>query len=74
MKTGTDKPHWQGHRERLRGKLLSRGAAALDDYEILEVLLMAFIPRRDVKPIAKAPPPPPISSRSTASARPWPPI
>jgi DNA repair protein RadC len=54
MKTGTDKPHWQGHRERLRGKLLARGASALDDYEILEVLLMAFIPRRDVKPIAKA--------------------
>lgn len=47
-------PHWQGHRERLRGKLLNRGAGALDDYEILEVLLMAFIPRRDVKPIAKA--------------------
>src|SRR3990167_920426 len=47
-------PHWQGHRERLRGKLLARGAGALDDYEILEVLLMAFIPRRDVKPIAKA--------------------
>jgi DNA repair protein RadC len=50
--TGT--PHWQGHRERLRGKLLKRGAGALDDYEILEVLLMTFIPRRDVKPIAKA--------------------
>ncbi|KJS35276.1 MAG: hypothetical protein VR74_16960 [Hyphomonas sp. BRH_c22] len=48
------KPHWQGHRERLRGKLLSRGAGALEDYEILEVILMAFIPRRDVKPIAKA--------------------
>ena len=48
------KPHWQGHRERLRGKLLKRGAGALDDYEVLEVLLMAFIPRRDVKPIAKA--------------------
>ena len=46
--------HWQGHRERLRTKLLTRGAEALDDYEILEVLLMAFIPRRDVKPIAKA--------------------
>ncbi|MEZ5997655.1 MAG: DNA repair protein RadC [Hyphomonas sp.] len=57
MSGGTDdssKPHWQGHRERLRTKLLSRGASALDDYEILEVLLMAFIPRRDVKPIAKA--------------------
>lgn len=48
------KPHWQGHRERLRGKLLERGATALADYEVLEVLLMAFIPRRDVKPIAKA--------------------
>ena len=47
-------PHWTGHRERLRGKLLKRGAGALDDYEVLEVLLMAFIPRRDVKPIAKA--------------------
>ncbi len=47
-------PHWTGHRERLRNRLISRGAGALDDYEILEVLLMAFIPRRDVKPIAKA--------------------
>jgi DNA repair protein RadC len=46
-------PHWQGHRERLRCKLLARGPAALDDYEIIEVLLMAFIPRRDVKPLAK---------------------
>ncbi len=50
----TPPPHWQGHRERLRGKLARRGAGALDDYEILELLLMAFIPRRDVKPIAKA--------------------
>lgn len=49
-----DAPHWQGHRERLRTKLLTRGAEALDDYEILDVLLMAYIPRRDVKPIAKA--------------------
>jgi DNA repair protein RadC len=47
-------PHWQGHRDRLRGKLLKRGASALEDYELLETLLFAFIPRRDVKPIAKA--------------------
>lgn len=47
------KPHWQGHRDRLRSKLLARGASALDDYELLEALLFAFIPRRDVKPIAK---------------------
>lgn len=49
----TVKPHWHGHRTRLRNKLLSRGASALDDYELLETLLFAFIPRRDVKPIAK---------------------
>lgn len=48
------KPHWHGHRTRLRNKLLSRGASALDDYELLETLLFAFIPRRDVKPVAKA--------------------
>ena len=34
--------------------MLTRGPAALDDYELLETLLFAFIPRRDVKPIAKA--------------------
>ncbi|MEM6534375.1 MAG: DNA repair protein RadC [Pseudomonadota bacterium] len=50
----SDKPHWQGHRDRLRQKLLTRGPNALDDYELLEALLFAFIPRRDVKPVAKA--------------------
>lgn len=47
------RPHWQGHRDRLRGKLIRRGVSALDDYELLETLLFAFIPRRDVKPVAK---------------------
>lgn len=47
-------PHWHGHRDRLRTKLLENGPDALADYELLEVLLFAFIPRRDVKPIAKA--------------------
>lgn len=47
-------PHWQGHRDRLRQRLVQRGPSALDDYELLEILLFAFIPRRDVKPIAKA--------------------
>ena len=54
MSTAPEIPHWKGHRERLRSKLLARGASSLDDYVVLEVLLMAFIPRRDVKPIAKA--------------------
>lgn len=53
MGGSAEKPHWQGHRDRLRSKLLNRGADALDDYELLEALLFAFIPRRDVKPIAK---------------------
>ena len=48
------KPTWLGHRDRLRNKLLTRGPGSLEDYELLETLLFAFLPRRDVKPIAKA--------------------
>jgi DNA repair protein RadC len=48
------KPHYLGHRERLRDRLLAGGAAALPDYELLEYLLFAARPRGDVKPLAKA--------------------
>jgi len=48
-----DKPHWLGHRERLRQKLLSAGPEALAEYEMLELVLMQAIPRRDTKPLAK---------------------
>ena len=48
------KPGHLGHRERVRERLLTRGAEALADYEILEVLLFANYPRRDTKPVAKA--------------------
>lgn len=54
MSVDKPKPHWLGHRDRLRAKLIGRGANALEDYELLETLLFAFIPRRDVKPVAKA--------------------
>jgi DNA repair protein RadC len=47
-------PHYHGHRERLRHRLLEAGAESLPDYELLEVLLFANDPRRDVKPLAKA--------------------
>jgi DNA repair protein RadC len=47
------KPHYHGHRERMRQKLLNNGADALADYELLEMVLMCAIPRRDVKPLAK---------------------
>ena len=43
-----------GHRARLRQRLLEGGAEALADHEVIEYLLMAAIPRRDVKPIARA--------------------
>lgn len=46
-------PHYLGHRERQRQKLLSGGGGVFSDYELLEYLLMTAIPRRDVKPLAK---------------------
>ena len=47
-------PHYQGHRERLKQRFVDVGAQGLADYELLELLLMYAIPRKDVKPIAKA--------------------
>jgi DNA repair protein RadC len=43
-----------GHRARLRDRLLDGGAEALADHEVIEYLLMTAIPRRDVKPLARA--------------------
>lgn len=43
-----------GHRARLREKLLSGGAEALADYEVLEYLLFGALARGDTKPQAKA--------------------
>lgn len=51
---GAGKAAGDGHRERLRQRLLTGGAEALADYEVLEYLLYAAIPRGDTKPIAKA--------------------
>ena len=47
-------PHFHGHRDRLREKFAAAGAEALPDYELLELVLFRAIPRRDVKPLAKA--------------------
>jgi DNA repair protein RadC len=49
-----DKPHYLGHRERLRERFYGAGPDALSDYELLEMALFAAIPRRDTKPLAKA--------------------
>lgn len=45
--------HYHGHRERLRQRVLKGDGSGLAEYELLELLLCAFIPRVDVKPIAK---------------------
>jgi DNA repair protein RadC len=47
-------PHYLGHRDRLRERFLLGGADTLPDYELMELVLFAAIPRRDVKPLAKA--------------------
>jgi len=47
-------PHYHGHRERLRKRFRDGGASALADYELLELVLFRAVPRRDVKPLAKA--------------------
>ena len=47
------KPHYHGHRERLRERLLAGGADVLPDYELLEMVLLGAHARRDMKPLAK---------------------
>jgi len=49
-----DKPDYIGHRQRLRERFLNGGDGALQDYELLELLLCQVQPRVDTKPIAKA--------------------
>jgi len=47
-------PHYLGHRERLKSRLRDAGPEAIADYELVELVLFRAIPRRDVKPLAKA--------------------
>lgn len=44
----------QGHRGRMRERLLERGADGLADYELLEMLLFLAFKKGDTKPLAKA--------------------
>lgn len=48
-----DKPHYLGHRERLRKRFQRAGGEGLHDYELLELLLMYALRQKDVKPLAK---------------------
>ncbi len=46
------KPHYHGHRDRLREKLRA-DPTQLADYEVLELVLGTVLLRRDTKPLAK---------------------
>ncbi len=47
------KPHFLGHRDRLRQRFRDSGGDTLPDYELLELVLFRALPRRDTKPLAK---------------------
>ncbi len=47
-------PHYYGHRQRLRERMMAAGPESLPDYELLEILLFAAYRRGDVKPLAKS--------------------
>lgn len=48
------KPHYHGHRGRVRERVMKAGVEPLADYELLELLLFYSIERIDTKPMAKA--------------------
>ena len=52
-KDGKSRPHYWGHRERLRQRFLKGGHDPMPEYEVLELLLFNAIARIDVKPLAK---------------------
>lgn len=47
------KPHFLGHRDRLRQRFRESGGDALHDYELLELVLFRALKRKDTKPLAK---------------------
>jgi DNA repair protein RadC len=54
MKEKSPQSGHDGHRQRLRERFLKGGADAMPDYEMLELVLFAAVPRKDTKPLAKA--------------------
>ncbi len=47
------KPHYHGHRERLRERFQKDGPKSLPDYGLLELILFGALRRGDIKPLAK---------------------
>lgn len=46
-------PDYIGHRQRLKARFAADGGRSMPDYELLELILMYALPRKDVKPLAK---------------------
>ena len=44
----------EGHRQRMRQRLLKAGPDSLADHEMLEMILFLALPRRDTKPVVRA--------------------
>jgi len=53
MEPNSLKPHYLGHRKRLRERFNKTGLTSFQDYEVVELLLALAIPRKDVKIPAK---------------------
>ncbi len=51
-KEESEKPHYIGHRTRLKERF-AKSNNSIADYELLELILSYSIPRKDVKPLAK---------------------
>lgn len=52
--SGKQPSYIKDHRQRLRARFMAGGPTAMPDYELLELVLFRAIPRRDVKPLARA--------------------
>ena len=50
---GTQPSYIADHRARLRDRFMQGGAAAMPDYELLELVLFRAVPRQDMKPLAR---------------------
>ncbi|HOS78031.1 MAG TPA: DNA repair protein RadC [Syntrophales bacterium] len=48
-----ERPHYHGHRKRLKERYQAQGLSGFQDYEALELFLTYAIPRGDVKLLAK---------------------
>lgn len=53
QKKEKQKPHFYGHRGRLRKRFIEKGLGSFADYEVIEMLLTYVIPRQDTKRLAK---------------------